>query len=215
MNFCNSNLYSILNLILQFSLKGVKNGSTYSYRVIYSNEFGSSLSDYSNWIKITYTNITCENSTISLTNDSMLIDFGFTIDCNAPTVVNLNWNTLNFIQISTYLMSYLQEQDISAFYRINLTNFSVIIRDINRNSSFSVAISNKNINRKDIRHLKPSNRYSFKLELAIEYVLIKRNSSIFKLVSDTKECKTISIAETFASNSLNLESNCYIYSLFT
>lgn len=110
-------------------------------------------------------------------------------------------------------MSYLQEQDISAFYRINLTNFSVIIRDINRNSSFSVAISNRTINRKEIRHLKPSNRYSFKLELSIEYILIKRNSSIFKLVSDTKECKTISIAETFASNSLNLESNCYLFTI--
>lgn len=194
-------------------IKGVRNASTYSYRVIYTNEYGSSMGEFSSPLKINITDSIIPDPSNSST---MLIDFNFEALCRAPSVSILSWRSLSHSEILSYIIAILDEDQATAKISIELKDFNAVVRQqlsqIDSNE-FRVQIANSNatILKKThltIRDLRPQTNYSFMLELDLEYTSdpssLTLNPKPFKLISDVIECRTLSISEAFGSNFLNI-----------
>ena len=186
----------------------IKNGSTYAYRVIYTNEYGSSIGDYSNYIKI---NANSNGTDLdSLKNSSLQVIFGLETVCVAPSVANLTWQGFSFAEILTYLVTIFDPTQTLGIDELELKNLSVRVLFENKENGIvenRVLVSDRNetILKKDwaqMRNLVPRGRYSFSLDLLMEFRLNLSNLTWFRLLSETKECWTQDIYDAFNQNSL-------------
>lgn len=185
--------------------------------MIFTNEFGSSTSDYSRTIRI--------NSTDSMppgqhfNSSSALVEFNLVAtSCIAPTVSTLAWRRLTHSEILSYVVAILDEDQSTAHISIELDDFNVVVRNLlDPSDQFRVQVANSNdsilrLNEITLRYLKPNTNYSFSLELDLFYwdnsVDSSSSSSVakksFKLVSESIECKTPSIGDAFGIDFLEI-----------
>ncbi|CAF0851247.1 unnamed protein product [Brachionus calyciflorus] len=166
------NLYSGQDLY--FLDLSTKNLNSYRYRLIFINEFGSSISEWSDLIQIE-------------TNEPLIIDnkirYNFNMFLECPTA---NFGFLKWIIQPNEILIFLKKL-FNSVNSISFNSLNIIFNDLNISVSNSLEFNEKLI------HLNESSFYAFELMLEI-----RTNSGLtYYLISERKTCNTPSKATIF------------------
>ena len=202
----------------------IKNSSVYSYRVVYSNEFGNSISEWSN--EILTESIIDPDSTLPSNQTSKIIKIIFSLSSNvlSPTALELKWRTYSKTEILNFIKLYDSDINMNQFssvllYNITISNATVLIKNMNNDSSeFELLLSNKaNANEVDaklIKNLIPSTSYELRLNLyfTLEVVNKTKNDSVmnrkaYKFISERVVSDTMSVKAAYGDFYLKLASS--------
>ena len=189
----------------------------YYYRVVFSNEFGNSLSEWSNEIHTPY-DFPDEEVSKNKTSQTIRVIFDLKSECVSPNSVALNWKTFSINEILNFIKTYdifLKMDNNNFLYNLLIKNSTVQIKNANRSNEYEYLISNKpnsnEINQQIIEFLKPSLNYEFRLNLyfVLEIVnathLVSNKTYIFQ--SEKANSTTMSVSDAFGDSYIGLASS--------
>ncbi len=194
----------------------------YYYRIVYSNEFGSALSAWSNDIQTPYEVIDDEGSK-NKTSQVIRVIFDLISECLTPNSIRLDWQTFTINEILNFIKTYdssLKMDNSNYLYNLVIKNSTLQIN--NSNGQYYYLVSNSSnsneINTQLIEFLIPSITYEFRLNLyfVLEVIntteLISNKTYIFQ--SEKNNCTTMSITDAFGVSFLSLASNVTLKPLY-
>ncbi len=173
----------------------IKDDSIYQYKIIYSNDFGNSISEPSDLIFTESSKV--DQEPIRVANNTIKLLFMLKTNCFAPNSVRLSWNTY----LSNQLVNILTETfaltvDIDKVR----VDFSTEVVISSQNVSINLNLSNQE-NSFRINTLKPFTTYTFRLNLTL-----KLDSLQFIIMSEAVNCTTMSVEEAFQKDFLVINS---------
>lgn len=194
----------------------VSENEVYKYRVIYGNEFGNSLSDWSD--KILVTNFT-ETPAYQIQDNIQTFFLIFTLYSvsESPTSVHLKWKTYKADELLNLVKNLIEKSNgmsgnqMLLFSNTQIDKITVLIEQLNNenltNLTATYLISNRSdsilIDNKLIKNLKPDTKYSFKLNLYLSADITNRtvkSKQQFKFSSEPTFSQTLSEYEAFKSS---------------
>ena len=205
----------------------VINNHTYRYKVIFTNEFGSSMSNWSSEIKIE-SSFEMENngadngSFISFINSDatqvkLRLNFNLDLACISASSVSIKWrayklNELLNLIVNSYerliagVNDYSKKKPAEVYEGDMILSFSMAININNLYDQLLVndsASYDKLVPRLVVHNLIASKVYSFfiRLRIVLERVGVRRR---FELVSEIRNCSTRSIEELFGPKLMEL-----------
>lgn len=198
----------------------IRNESLYSYRVIYTNEFGNSVSDSSNVIHIdSSASRDDEEPIISKKNGSLIqvrMNFNLTLACLSPTSARVQWNRLDMAEILNFLSQLIDrfkvadqprhvQLDMDALILVNLT---LNVQSTNV-KTYLLSDYNDTILKMDSYKsidLQPATNYTFWANLLVGLIVPNAsNLTLVQLVSEKRMCSTGSVMEAFGDEALSFE----------
>jgi hypothetical protein len=214
--------FGIDNYFLDFK---ISNDFVYQYRVVYTNEYGNALSEWSNFINMsriqnysttaTACNLTINDKIINGSNISIINNIE--VVYKMPTFVLIKWtiytkdqlknylnkliNITNSTQLSSYKRIIIQSETITAESKLETLSYNAFV---NNDSGSTNQTKNKLLN-----NLTPGIEYSFKVILSTRLVLEDSTETLtpnniinLKFTSETIICTTISVQTAFNSSTL-------------
>jgi hypothetical protein len=215
---------------LYFLDLNVQKNLSFKYRVIFTNEFGSSISNWSNLISIdtsqynkddNNTFITYINS--DATRIKIRLNFDLRAKCSSATSTLLEWKPFRLAEIINLLNSYDTDKIESEEHRKVLIKNNLDLTKLNEKSALFINMSLE-INEKfyflitndtdlfdklvrfSLHNLIPEKMYKYvlKLKLVLDY---RNKTRYFDLISETSSCQTNSIQEMFGDKPLQIVSS--------
>ena len=181
---------------------------SYKYMVIFGNEFGNTLGEWSVPLAtITDTNaepmVLCVNGT-----NTVFVLFSLSLVCKSPSLVYLKWESYNVNELVNYASELISLNSMFSISNVQMKKYSIMIYEDKHVKEMVILAANNSIdllNSQLITNLRPSTHYSFKVVIFIQFDLKNLTTNLtttesYEFFSERVACTTFALSSVFDSS---------------